>query len=235
MSPMRTQRTKRGAERAEEPVEPVEATTTPPADHGATDALLAAIEDVLDPVTTEEVQAKPAWEVFAFADFAKGAEGFEMQFLPTPRTEDEQEILYEAYAEAWFRREREQRPDDLPWEDIAKLPPPGPGGTTVEFIEPQEIDWAYAEPGDDPDVIVAAVPYRTRVIHVTRAMWEEANRGLIVYDRIRSSGDDGLCRRCGWPRAGPGRFPCGDGTRPPVGMYMPPVMDPTAFVNISNC
>ncbi len=215
MSPMRTQKTKRGAERAKEPVEPVEATTTPPADHGATDALLAAIEDVLDPVTAEEAE-KPWWDG-----------------LPTfMRNAVDQEFLYE-----WFRREREQTPvpDDIPWEQIAKLPPPGPGGTTVEFYEPQEIDWAYAEPNDDPEVIVAAVPYRTRVIHVTRAMWEEANRGLIVYDRIRSRGDDGLCRRCGWPRAGPGRFPCGDGTRPPVGMYMPPVMDPTAFVNISNC
>jgi len=232
MSPMRTHKTKRGAERAEEPQEPVQATESAPADHTATDALLDTIEELLDAATVEEVEAEPKpWEKFTFAEMM-GDETIE--WMPTTMREALQQVKF--YEEFIAEREQTPVPDDIPWEDIAKLPPPGPGGTTVEFYEPEEIDYS-AGPDDNPMVI--KVPYRTRVLHVTRAMWEEARRGMGPARGTRYRGDDGMCPKCGWPKAGPGRFPCGTDRRDidtrawNYGVYMPPP-DPCKIVNITG-
>lgn len=244
---MRTHKTKPAPERAEEPVEPVRATESAPVDHTATDKLLDTIEALLDPATEEETKPKPTWMTdenfrLLFASFDPARDT--LQFLPRSRTEGDQERLYEEYERAVFERERNQTPtEDIPWAEIARMPDPGPRGRTIEFVEPmEEINWAIED--DDPTRIVAITNMRTRVIHVTRAMWEEARRGFIVYDRFdrprRFHGDDGICPRCHHPLAGPGYPPCGNaGTSMDTrawsyGIATPPP-DPKAAIRITNC
>lgn len=246
---MRTHKTKPAPEKAEEPVEPVKATESAPVDHTATDKLLDTIEALLDPATEEETKTKPTWMTdenfrLLLASFDPARDT--LQFLPRSRTEGDQERLYEEYERAVFERERNQTPtEDIPWAEIARMPDPGPRGRTIEFVEPmEEINWAIED--DDPTRIVAITNMRTRVIHVTRAMWEEARRGFIVYDRFdrpRRYGDDGLCPKCGWPLAGPGHGPCArngdpdpeDRREPYPWPVMPPMDRSKAIGRITNC
>lgn len=215
---MRTHKTKPAPERAEEPVEPVKATTTPPADHAATDALLAVIEETLDEATVEE--QKPESKPWAFDP------EFVASLLDT--------MPPQWMMERFFTPEPEPR-DEIPWDEIAKLPPPGPGGTHIRYMVPEEIDWTELR---DPDTMV--IRSNERALLVTREMWNEAQDRVLrqsqrdprrrFWDRPRRSrnGDDGMCPRCGWPIAGPGRYPCN-------GAPGPESMDPRVATRITNC
>lgn len=217
---MRAQKTRRAAERDEEPLEPVKATTTPPRDDAALDALLDDIEEVLEDPKPEP---PPMLKLDA-------SEPFALRFLTDPDEPTMGEMMrYYQQVEAQMERDREmyaRSQDGIPWEEIAKLPPPGPGGREMVIAEPEEITWTDMR--DDTVCIRSQVRYR--VITVTRAMWEEARRGVSGPWRSRLDPDDGMCPRCGHPKAGPGYPPCGDGD----GRFRNRMMAPPPMVAIDS-
>lgn len=210
---MRTQKRKPAPEKAEERPKPVKATTTPPADHAATDALLDTIEAVLDEATVEEQKPEPASDTWpSVSEFM----AMILDTTPSPWL-----------TESFFTPEPEPQPeDDIPWEEIARMPPPPPGGTAIRYMVRPEIEWA--ELRDDPSPMV--IRSNDRNLLVTREMWEEAQARVRLagrqdprmrfWDRPQRrsyyGGDDGLCPKCGWPKAGPGRSPCNTAIPNPI-------------------